>query len=93
MPCPNACGSQEIEHGDLKDHLLQCPLQEIECDFSHAGCDTKLKCQDLEVLMEESTQKHLVLMAAMSLKSSRAQEQRNLQIQELHEKTESYNKS
>ena len=64
VPCPNACGIQAIERGDLEAHLLQCPLEEVECDFSHAGCNTKLPRQDLERHMEKSIQKHLVLMSA-----------------------------
>ena len=71
VPCPNACGIQAIERGDVEAHLLQCPLEEVECDFSHAGCDTKLPRQELEKHMEESTQKHMALMSAMSLRHSR----------------------
>ena len=62
VPCPNACGIQAIERGDVEAHLLQCSLEVIECDFSHAGCNTKLPRQDMERHVEESTQKHLVLM-------------------------------
>ena len=74
VPCPNACGIQAIERGDLEAHLLQCPLEVVECDFSHAGCNTKLPRQDLERHMEESTQKHMVLMS-VSLKCSKESQQ------------------
>ena len=76
MPCPNACGIQAFERGDLEAHLLQCPLEVVECDFSHAGCNTKLPRQDLERHMEESTQKHLVLMSAMCARIGREFEQK-----------------
>ena len=66
VPCPNACGIQAIERGDLEAHLLQCPLEEVECDFSHAGCNIKLSHQDMVRHMEENMQKHLGLMSAMS---------------------------
>ena len=76
VPCPNACGIQAIERGDLEAHLSQCPLEEVECDFSHAGCNTKLPRQDMERHTEESTQKHLVLMSAKSVRlEQRLQEQ------------------
>ena len=78
VPCPNACGIQAIERGDIDAHLLQCPLEEVECDFGHAGCNTKLPRQDLERHMEESTQKHLVLMS-VSLKLSKEQQEKSQQ--------------
>ena len=68
MPCPNASGIQAIECGDIEAHLLQCPLEEIECVFSHAGCSAKLSHQDMERHIDENTQKHLALMSAMSVK-------------------------
>ena len=90
VPCPNACGIQAIERGDVEAHLLQCPLEEVECDFIHTGCGTKLPRQDMEKHVEESTQKHMALMSAMSLRSSREfekklQEQRQEFEQRLQE--------
>ena len=85
-PCPNACGIQAIERGDLDAHLLQCSLEVIECDFSHAGCNTKLPRQDMERHVEESTQKHLVLMSAKSLRlEQRLQEQQETFQQKFQE--------
>ena len=81
VPCPNACGIQAIERGDLEAHLLQCPSEEVECDFSHAGCNTKLPRCELEKHTEEGTQEHLVLMSKMNLKIRREFESK-LQQQE-----------
>ena len=61
VPCPNACGIQAIERGDIEAHLLQCTLEEVECAF---GCNTKLSHQEMERHMEENTQKHLIMMSA-----------------------------
>ena len=77
VPCPNACGIQAIERGDLEAHMLQCPLEEVECDFVHAGCNVELVRKDLEKHMEESTQKHMAIMRAMTQRT----EQRHGQIQ------------
>ena len=77
VPCPNACGIQAIERGDLEAHLLQCPLEEVKCDFVHAGCDVELVRKDLEKHMEESTQKHMALVPALTLRT----EQRHDQLQ------------
>ena len=74
MPCPNACGIQAIKRGDLEAHLLQCPLETVECDFVHAGCNVELLRQDLEKHMEENTQKHMALVPALT-------EQRHDQLQ------------
>jgi len=53
-------------------------LQDIECDFSYAGCNEKLQRQDMEKHIEENSEKHLALMAAASMKMNRElQEQRN----------------
>ena len=81
VPCPNACGIQAIERGDLEAHLQQCPLEEVECTFLHAGCNTKLQRQDMEKHMEENTQKHLALMSEMNLRVCREFESK-LQRQE-----------
>ena len=75
VPCDNACGIQAIKRDDLEAHLLQCPLKEVECEFSHAGCNTRPSRQDLERHMEESTQKHLVLISAMSVKIGKESQQ------------------
>ena len=86
VPCPNACGIQAMERGDLEAHLLQCPLEEVECDFSHAGCNTKLPRQDMERHTGESTQKHLVLTSAKGLKlEQKLQEQQETFQQKLQE--------
>ena len=63
VPCPNACGIQAIERGDLEAHLLQCPLEEVECEFSYAGCSVKLSYEELQEHMKENVQHHLVLMS------------------------------
>ena len=75
VPCPNACGIQ-FDCDDLNTHLLQCPLEEVKCDFSHAGCNMKLPRQDLERHMKESTQQHLLLMSAMTLRITSEFEQK-----------------
>ena len=78
VPCPNKCTIGAVEHSTLEvkrnmleDHLNTCPLQVVECDFSYAGCNKKLQRQDMEKHMEESTQEHLTLMAAASVRMSR----------------------
>ena len=59
LPCPNKCNIAEIQRGSLKQHLNKCPLQQVECEFYHAGCKEKIKRKDLTEHMEKSLQKHL----------------------------------
>jgi len=43
LPCPNACGVGTVERCTLEHHLGECPLQMVECEFSHAGCTEKVR--------------------------------------------------
>ena len=62
--CPNLCSTDEIERRFLQRHLKEeCPLQEIECEFSHAGCQEKLIRLLLPIHLEESIDKHLKIMS------------------------------
>ena len=76
VQCPNACMVGAVERGDLDDHLKQCSLQEVECEFSYAGCNERLERQHMERHMQESTQKHLAMMSAATLRMSQEFEQK-----------------
>ena len=42
--CPIKCSEEDIERRFLQRHLEEdCPLQQIECEFSFSGCATKLE--------------------------------------------------
>ena len=50
--CPNKCSTDTIERRFLQHHLQEkCPLQEIPCKFSFAGCQATVN--------RKSMQKHL----------------------------------
>ena len=87
VQCPNACMVGAVERGDLDDHLKQCSLQEVECEFSYAGCKERLEQQHMERHMQESTQKHLAMMSAATLRMSREFEQK---LQEQREEFRGY---
>ena len=83
IPCPNRCGIKSIRSSnDLDDHLKHCPLQVVGCDLRNAGCDVKVRRQDLEKHMEKNTQKHLSLMLAMNLRTE-SDFERKLQGQQI----------
>ena len=72
MKCPNNCTGNEIERRFLQNHLEEeCPQQEIDCKFSIAGCQAKVKRQLMCKHLEESKDEHLdtLLMLARSMEN------------------------
>ena len=68
VPCPNKCEIGTVERGNLEQHVSECPLQVVECEFAHAGCSEKITQKDLPKHMELSMQKHLVLLSSYCVK-------------------------
>ena len=51
VECPNSCGASNLQQQHLEEHVSsQCPLACVECEFSDAGCDTKVYRRDLPSL-------------------------------------------
>ena len=67
LPCPNQCGVT-CERPTMEDHTKICPLQEIECEFKHVGCEGKFRREKEEEHIKEAVQTHLTMMAAALLK-------------------------
>ena len=84
VQCPNRCGVT-CEREDLEDHMKICDKEELECCFSHAGCQGRFLREDEERHMEENTKKHLSLMATTMLKISKEMEKQELAFQERFE--------
>ena len=59
LPCPNKCDVGRVERQNLEQHLKECSLQEVECDFSYAGCQVKLHRKGFARHMEENAQNHM----------------------------------
>ena len=67
--CPNKCSSHAIERQFLQSHLDEkCPLQEIECEFSHAGCQAKIKRQAMKEHLEAKKDEHLKMVSGKCMK-------------------------
>ena len=63
VKCPRGCTqSSEIKRKDLKKHAEVCPLEEVQCPFSEAGCDASILRKDLSAHIEMSGQQHLMKM-------------------------------
>ena len=64
LTCPNNCGTENIPRGQLQVHCdIECPLQEMACDFSHAGCKVQVVRQELSQHMSDAAQQHMALMS------------------------------
>ena len=62
--CPNKCSTDVIERRFLKQHLDEnCPLQDTECKFSHAGCQAKMKRQVMKAHLEAKKDEHLEMVS------------------------------
>ena len=64
LDCPNSCGVENVPRGQLQVHCdTECPLQEVACDFSHAGCKVQVVRQDLSQHMSDAVQQHMALVS------------------------------
>ena len=61
IPCPNKC-TDIVWLRDIQRHYdEECPLQEVECQYSYANCSTMVKRNEMQKHMDESKEKHLEL--------------------------------
>ena len=80
--CPNGCETGALTQGLLREHLQDCPLQLVECEFANAGCDVKVPRRDLARHMTENAQHHLMSATLQNGRMIKALHQ------ELHQKME-----
>ena len=85
LACPNRCGAT-FERDDLQDHMKMCRLEEVQCVFDNAGCQTKFIRENEDEHMDQNTQKHLALMPAATLRICQDFEQKLQEQQEVFEK-------
>ena len=71
MPCPSRCEVGTVPRCDVEKHLLVCPLQLVDCEFAHAGCDVKVPRGDLAKHMTENAQHHLMSTTLLNLRLTR----------------------
>ncbi len=88
--CPNQCGVGTFRRRDAEKHLLECPLQLVECEFAGTGCDVKVPQRDLVSHMTENAQHHLMTATLLNLRLTRElhqkMEEKDQQIVELKQK-------
>ena len=92
LVCPNRCGAS-FERDVLEDHMKMCGMQELQCEFSYAGCRAEFIRDHQKEHMEQNTQKHLALVAAATLRISQTFEQKlQEQQQTIDEQKEDFRK-
>ena len=80
LVCPNRCGVT-CERAEMEDHMKMCPLEEVECDFSYAGCKERFRREEWEEHMKDNSMKHLSMVATAAVKD-RQEFQRKIEEQE-----------
>ena len=58
--CPNNCQLEEMKRKDLEAHLdKDCELAEVECPYSHSGCEVRLARNEMMQHENEHQSEHL----------------------------------
>ena len=80
LMCPNRCGVT-CEQAEMEDHMNICRLEEVECEFSYAGCKERFRREEWEEHAKENSMKHLSMVATAAVKD-RKEFQRKIEEQE-----------
>ena len=60
LPCPNKCGTTDIQRADMANHRSKCELEPVECPFHEAGCTARVVRREFDAHMSGSQQNHLL---------------------------------
>ena len=86
--CPNRCKTGHVQRARVQQHLLECPLEIVSCEYAEMGCGVRLPRSEMREHVRESAQDHLLKMCAASLSLSRELSrkvaEKEQQITELH---------
>ena len=84
VDCPNQCEVGTLARSKLEKHLMEdCLLEKIECEFSYAGCKTKVKRRDMVTHINESFLKHLSQLSAVNLSLLQSMHEKEEQISQM----------
>ena len=62
MQCPNHCSRMTYLRCQLKDHIAECPEENIPCTFNEMGCKEIVKRQMLQKHLDNSAVMHQMVM-------------------------------
>ena len=60
LPCPKGCPAV-VKRADLKAHKNECPLEEVVCPYSEAGCDVTVLRRDIDNHLKQNCNQHLMM--------------------------------
>ena len=88
VACPNRCETGHVQRARVQQHLLECPLEIVTCEYAEMGCGVRLPRSEMREHVRESGQDHLLKICAASLSLSRELSrkvaEKEQQIAELH---------
>ena len=88
VECPNRCETGHVQRARVQQHLLECPLEIVSCEYVEMGCGVRLPRSEMREHVRESGQDHLLKMCAANLSLSRELSrkvaEKEQQITELH---------
>ena len=61
--CPHDECEFKVQRSSMWQHQRDCPKGIIKCQYSHLGCNTRIKREDIETHNQETMGKHLELTA------------------------------
>lgn len=61
ISCPNNCAISNLLRSELQEHLKQCPLQIVPCDYANAGCAQCVARKDIDIHRITGMSRHLDL--------------------------------
>lgn len=61
IPCPNSCTTSNFLRSELREHIKQCPLEIVSCDYANAGCTQHMARKDIEIHRVTGMSQHLNL--------------------------------
>ncbi|XP_065896824.1 TNF receptor-associated factor 3-like [Dysidea avara] len=64
LACPNNCEIDSVTREEMSNHLEECPLQLIPCEYQNVGCKVKVYRKDMSQHCEDYTTQHLHLVTA-----------------------------
>lgn len=93
VPCPNACGVEEIRRRDVKTHLdRDCKAQMVRCPFWEVGCGIRRPRKDLPAHVKASDEHHSQLLVKKTVELQAKLVEQDSTIKTLTEKLEKANK-
>ena len=85
LQCPNLCGVT-FERDFMEDHMKMCRLEEVGCEFSGVGCDSRFIREDQEEHTRQNSQKHLTLTASLAVDQDKKHKETEEKLKKFEEK-------